>query len=168
MASKPPAQIEQAEEGTSEEILVQQLEPYIKPNSRLQVERVVTTVMQKFHSGPLPAPEDLEHYGRIVDRGAERIFDMTEREQAHRHLMEQRTIRGEFGIRILGQIGAITTVVALAALTAYCASVGQPIVAGGIVAIGTVAGVFLKYSAQRVDQHPPAPPAKQPPRRKRK
>lgn len=168
MASKPPAQIEQAEEGTSEEILVQQLEPFIKPNSRLQVERVVTTSMQKFHSGPLPAPEDLEQYGRIIDRGAERIFDMTEREQAHRHLMERHAVRGEFGIRIFGQIGAITTVAALAALTAYCASIGQPIVAGAIVAIGTVAGVFLKYSAQRVDRHPPAPPAKQQPRRRRK
>lgn len=166
MASKPAAQIEQAADGTSEETLVEQLEPYIKPNSRLEFERVLTTVLRKSHSGPLPAPEDLEHYGQIVDRGAERIFDMTEREQAHRHLMERRTVRGEFGIRILGQIGAIATVASLAALTAYCASIGQPVVAGGIVAIGTVAGVFLKYSAQRVDQ--PAPPAKQQPRRKRK
>lgn len=93
---------------------------------------------------------------------------MTEREQAHRHLMEERFVRGEFGIRIFGQIGAITTVFALTALTAYCAYVGQPIVAGVIVAIGAAAGVFLKYSAQRDDQHALASPAKQQPRRKRK
>ena len=165
MPSKPSKQVVQTEDGTSEESLVQKLQPFIKPNSRQQVERVVTTVMQKSHSGPLPAPEDLEQYGRIVDRGAERIFDMTEREQAHRHLMERRVVRSEFGIRFIGQIGAIVTVAALAGLTAYCASIGEPVVAAVIVAIGGAAGIFLKYSAQRVDQSPP--PAKQQPKRRR-
>jgi uncharacterized membrane protein len=166
LPNEPSNQVVQSEDETSEKMLVQELEPFIKPNSRQQVERVVTTVMQKFHSGPLPAPEDLEHYGRIVDRGAERIFDMTEREQAHRHLIERRVVRSEFGIRFIGQFGAIAIVALLAALTAYCASIGEPLVAAVIVAIGGVAGAFLKYSAQRVDQPPPA--VKQQPKRKRK
>ena len=34
--------------------------------------------------GPLPAPEDLEKFNRIIPDGAERILAMTEKEQAHR------------------------------------------------------------------------------------
>jgi uncharacterized membrane protein len=166
LPSRPSKKVAQSEVGTSEESLVQKLEPFIKPNSRQQVEQVVTTTMAKFHSGPLPTPEDLAHYGRIVERGAERIFDMTEREQAHRHLMERRMVRSEFGIRFIGQFGAIATVVSLAGLTAYCASIGEPVVAAVIVAIGGAAAAFLKYSAQRVDQ--PSPQIKQLPKRRRK
>jgi uncharacterized membrane protein len=41
--------------------------------------------------GPLPPPEDIQKFDAIVQGGAERIFDMAEREQAHRIEMEQQS-----------------------------------------------------------------------------
>lgn len=58
-----------------------QLAPFIKPDRKAEAVRVVATLIEKHHSGPLPAPEDLAHYDQIVPGGAERIFQMTEREQ---------------------------------------------------------------------------------------
>ncbi len=127
------------------------------------------TSIQKFHSGPLPPPEDLEHYGRVTPGGAERIFQMAEAEQAHRHKMEARVVSREYGIRFSGQAGALATVAIMAALAAFCAYVGQPLVAGVVVAITGAATVFLKYSAQRVagaDEEPNSKP-KAPAKRKR-
>ena len=39
-------------------------------------------------SAPLPPPDDLEHYDRVISGGAERIFRMAEEEQAHRMRQE--------------------------------------------------------------------------------
>lgn len=166
MASKPPAKLEPVEAAPDEADLVRELEPFLIPNKRPQAERVISMQMQKLHAGPLPAPEDLEHYGRVIDGGPERIVAMAEEEQRHRHRMERLVVIGEFGIRLLGQVGALVTVISLAGLAAYCAKVGQPLVAGVVVAIGGAATVFLKYSARKIERA--EPPAKTPPKRKRK
>jgi uncharacterized membrane protein len=44
------------------------------------------------HFGPLPHPQILEQYGRIVKNGSERIFEMAEREQTHRFHMDRWTM----------------------------------------------------------------------------
>lgn len=41
--------------------------------------------IQKSHSGPLPDPDTLEQYSKIIDNGAERIMVMAEKEQSFRH-----------------------------------------------------------------------------------
>lgn len=45
-----------------------------------------------FHSGPLPPPHQLDQYNRIIDRGAERIFEMALAEQAHRRQLQNREL----------------------------------------------------------------------------
>lgn len=47
----------------------------------------VMMVMRR-HTGPLPDPDDLRHYDRIIPDGANRIMKMAEREQEHRHAIE--------------------------------------------------------------------------------
>lgn len=43
------------------------------------------TQITKTHSGPLPDPQDLEHYDKVIPNGAERIMAMAEKEQSFRH-----------------------------------------------------------------------------------
>lgn len=73
-------------------------------------------------SGPLPPPALLQEYSEIVKDGAERIFQMTEQQSAHRKQLEDHAIREElmqsrrgqgFGF-ILGTLGLVlATILAL-------------------------------------------------------
>jgi len=54
-----------------------------KPQGNLHVQQ------QKFHQGPIPAPEDLEKYNSVVPDAAERIIVMAEEESKHRRNLEQ-------------------------------------------------------------------------------
>lgn len=45
------------------------------------------------HSGPLPAPEVLEHYERILPGAAERILAMAEAQSSHRMGLEKQTVK---------------------------------------------------------------------------
>ncbi|ELR72618.1 hypothetical protein C900_00997 [Fulvivirga imtechensis AK7] len=40
-----------------------------------------TLIQEKTHSGPIPDPETLSHYNKIIPNGAERIMAMAENQQ---------------------------------------------------------------------------------------
>ena len=46
-------------------------------------------------SGPLPVPQDFEHYDRVVPGAAERILRMAESELEHRHELEKNELLSE-------------------------------------------------------------------------
>jgi len=48
-----------------------------------------TTITRKY-SGPLPPPEILAEYEELLPGASQRVFEHMEREQAHRHLMDNR------------------------------------------------------------------------------
>lgn len=50
-----------------------------------QMVSMAIAVHEERHSGPLPAPKTLAQYDHVVPGAAERIIQMAEREQAHRH-----------------------------------------------------------------------------------
>ncbi len=58
------------------------------------------------YSGPLPHPEILEQYNRIVPHGAERIFQQFETQAQHRHKIESRVIKTNTFVQIFGAIAA--------------------------------------------------------------
>ena len=60
------------------------------------------------HSGPLPSPEILEGYERVSPGFANRIFEMAEREQKHRHDSDDAMVKGYFGSVRFGQICAVS------------------------------------------------------------
>lgn len=160
------------DDGLTTEEIANKLRPYLRPEKQQQGVQVVATMVQKYHSGPLPPPEDLAEYERTLPGGAERIFQMTEREQAHRHTQESRIITHEYVGRYIGQAGAMVALLATLGVVAYCATIGQPIAAAVLGAVGAIVVAFLKYSAMNLDhpEEPAKPPAKQkqsPQRRKR-
>ncbi|MBI1386662.1 MAG: DUF2335 domain-containing protein [Rhizobiales bacterium] len=50
------------------------------------------SIMQKSHSGPLPAAEDFAAYGEVLPSAPERILAMAEGNQVHRHKLEDRAM----------------------------------------------------------------------------
>lgn len=58
---------------------------------------------QEFFSGPLPPPEKLEHYDRIVPGLAERIVGLTERQSAHRQQLERENLHENIRAARAGQ-----------------------------------------------------------------
>jgi len=111
-----------------------------------QKQEVVT---QKFasivhYSGPLPPPEQLDKYNLIVKEGAERIFVMAEKEQIHRHKIEEIAIKTELKYLKIGQyfgggIGILSMFIG-----AVLAFYGHDIVAGTFVTIG-VGGLAVTF-----------------------
>ncbi len=102
-------------------------------------------------SGPLPPPEVLEHFNRVVPGSAERIIRMAEEQFAHRTELEKKVINSDIARSKWGQIlGFIIALVGLI-VSAIVAIYGSA-VAGGIIGVGTLAslvGVFMYGSKSR-------------------
>ncbi len=64
------------------------------------------TGIQVSYSGPLPPPQILEQFDRIVPGGAERIFAQFESQSKHRQKIELQVIRSNAFAQILGAISA--------------------------------------------------------------
>lgn len=96
--------------------VIEQLEKL--PRDKQEI--VLQTIFAKFHRGPLPAPEDLEAYERLIHNGADRIMQMAEKEQAHRHTREDENDRAETKLQSQGQtIGTAIVFALLLLATAF-------------------------------------------------
>ncbi len=73
----------------------------VQPTARQQV-----TGVQVSYSGPLPPPEILEHFDRIIPGGAERIFTQFESQSTHRQKIEAKVIGSNTFVQIYGAISA--------------------------------------------------------------
>lgn len=72
--------------------------------------------------GPLPPPAALEHFNRVIPNGADRIMQMVELEQSHRHQQDSRALDAQIKDYRRGHwLGAGVSAVAIlgAVLTAY-------------------------------------------------
>jgi uncharacterized membrane protein len=99
--------------------------------SKTQIEQTARQAImgtQYTYSGPLPHPEILEHYDRIVPGGAERIFAQFESQSSHRQKIEYRVIRSNSFVQIFGAISALIL---------------------GLAAIG--GGLFLVYAGKSIE-----------------
>jgi uncharacterized membrane protein len=57
--------------------------------------------------GPLPDPHTLARYNEVLPSAAERILAMAEREQAHRHSLDERALKGGQLLAFVGQTFAL-------------------------------------------------------------
>lgn len=62
--------------------------------------------MEQSYSGPLPSPQDFAAYKETLPTAPERILEMAEREQEHRHKIERNIIGKKGRENLLGQIFA--------------------------------------------------------------
>lgn len=123
----------------SEPEIVTPRHPQTKNTTQMQV------VQASFLSGPLPHPELLGKYNDVVQNGAERIVQMAEKQQMHRHDLERSVIHGNVNSERRGQaFGLIIAVLGLVAAT-YLGATGKQITGGiiGTVDIVSLASVFV-------------------------
>ena len=103
-------------------------------------------IQQTTHfSGPLPPPESLAQYDKIVPGAAERIISMAEKEMEHRHKNEDKTTKSIIITTVISIIFAFVSVLILCGIVIYSLYKGFGTVAGVIAtgAIAAVAGVFI-------------------------
>ena len=124
-------------------LLKEKLEPIPKAIERFEL---IYERMYSF-SGPLPHPDILEGYDKIVPGAAERIIDMAENEQKHRISMDEKSISNAVIIGYLGIIFAFISVLLISGLFYFSLSKGSDMaaIALAITAMASVAGVFVFY-----------------------
>ncbi len=112
----------------------------IKPAATSRMLGVRATYAEHF-SGPLPPPDLMDRYERILPGASERIFKMAEKEQEHQHALEKTlpeiAKRGQLFGFMLGLSGIVGGVVLVA--------MGMSIAGFGVflLSLGSLLGVYM-------------------------
>lgn len=116
-----------------------------------QQERKALKIQQTSFSGPLPPPEILAGYDKVVNGAAERIIRMAEKEMEHRHKNEDITEKNLIRTTYISIFFAFLSVLILCGIVFYALYKGYATVAGVIAtgAIATVAGVFISHKMKK-------------------
>jgi len=105
----------------------------------------------RLHQGPLPSPETLKGYDSIVENGAERVFQMAERQSSHRMALEKEAISSEIKQSVTGQwMGFILAIVFLLA-SIYLAIIGHSTLAG-VIGGSTILGLVSIFVIGKIWQ----------------
>lgn len=115
----------------------------VPKDKRDQIARIIYSV-QKFHSGPLPAPETLEEYSRLIPQGAERIMKMAESQSGHRMEMEKKALSSHVNQGYIGQIFGLIIGLAAIGASVYLGINDQPIL-GGVIGLGGITGLVTAF-----------------------
>ncbi|MCT0229362.1 DUF2335 domain-containing protein [Synechococcus sp. CS-1324] len=88
--------------------------------------------------GPLPHPDILAKYNQVISNGADRVMAMAEKEQTHRHDLEEKITNSVSSENSRGQWFAFIIACASLCLAAYLFAVGK-----NSIAVCMVLGDFL-------------------------
>jgi len=151
--SKPPASGQPNSPIKSQQAIdeFQNILQRMPPAEQKKVIRSITISSFQAHMGPLPAPESLDQYNKIIPDGAERIMTMAEKQSSHRINIEHIVISGQVKQSGRGQIfGLIIAFVAIGA-SILLAMFNHEIVAG-IIGGGSVVGLVTVFVVGRKEQ----------------
>lgn len=116
--------------------LPEELEPVLQDLPEPKRSEIIKAIIgisikrSSLFSGPIPPPEILKGYNEIIRDGAERIFEMAEKQSNHRITLEAEVIKEELRQSSRGQIfGFILGFVGLGLATAL-AILGHEAIAG--------------------------------------
>jgi uncharacterized membrane protein len=98
--------------------------------------KIIERIIAKLHIGPLPPPETLEGYNKLLPNATGRIFQMAEKSQMHFHEKEKYLIESERKKIDKGQNFALVVSVVALVGAVLCAAFHEPVV-------GTVIGALL-------------------------
>lgn len=139
------------------------------PQGKAAIQKILVTaiaVHEERHSGPLPPPRQLVEYDKALPGGAERIFQMAEREQAHRHQMQskeaelrQTTVQHIKNRETRGQNYGAFLAFGVLALGTFMVTLGHVGPAVGLVGstMVAIAGVFVLRQSQKKNKTLPKP-----------
>jgi len=120
-----------------------------------EITEVIRTVAQEY-SGPLPPPGMLKHYDTVQPGFSDRIVSMAEKEQNHRHNLENKGVSGAINKDSRGQHYALITSILLITSCVFLIYSGHEI-SGSILGGGSLTGLaYIFISGRKKD-----PPAKE-------
>jgi len=99
--------------------------------------------INQHHSGPLPHPYQLEKYNSIIENGAERIMQNSEKESQHRRNMEAKLITTRSNQIYLGFAFALVIALAVIAASVYLAIKGYELPAAVFAGAFALCAVFI-------------------------
>ena len=115
--------------------------------------RLKTEFLARHHSGPLPDPETLAEYERVLPGAAERIFSRFEKQSDHRMTMEGKVITSNTSSQRIGTIGSVAFAVLALLSSVYLVHEGKSLsgLTMFIGTVGSVGGTFVygKHTQQR-------------------
>lgn len=94
--------------------------------------------------GPLPSPEHLERFNRVVPGSAERLIRMAEKQQDHRMALEVTVSASQLRQSSLGQYFALSISFAILGVGVYALHQGYPATAATIVT-STIVGMAYVF-----------------------
>ena len=103
----------------------------------------VNTRIEKTFSGPLPAPDDFEHYNKVLPDAAHRIVAMAEEEQRIRADSQAKMLANDRR-RINGATGIGLALIGVAGLATW---LGQPMIALPLGLVGTLTALVRHITA---------------------
>lgn len=136
-SSKPAVQDEESSEELPlpDEKIVELLSK-VPEDIRLEVQ---TLIRDFSFSGPIPPPQFLERYEKILPGSADRIVTMAENEQKNAKEVGHLVLSNDrFRIG-----GSILVSLALIAGACFCAYLGQPLL-GGVLGVSGIVPVFIR------------------------
>jgi uncharacterized membrane protein len=124
------------------------------------IHEAIQLELRSSFSGPLPPPQILRGYNEIIPDGAERLLQMAEKEQAHRHRQEEREADGDLTLAKRGQLigGGLALIAVVGAI--YLLATGKSVT--GLAVLGAVVAAFgtaFVYDRIRSKPSPAEPPA---------
>jgi uncharacterized membrane protein len=108
-------------------------------------------------SGPIPPPEIIGGYEKVLVGSADRIIKMAEKEQNHRHLLQLRSQRHQAVITVFGQICAFVLGLSGIAGGVFLLIHDKPITGFGVffTSLASLIGLFF-YNRNRQNASPTA------------
>ncbi len=117
-------------------------ELHLEPAQAAQAVEIVRSVMvSRQFSGPLPSPQSLAQFEKVLPGTADRIISMAEKSQDHQHDWNDRALNSEINKGNIGMYGGLFVSILLVVGSVVCAFLGQTVVAVALVgasAIGLV------------------------------
>jgi uncharacterized membrane protein len=119
--------------------------------------QLISKIIAKFHSGPLPSPEDLTTYNRLIPNGADRIMQSVEREQSARIELDRHKtecdinyINKSLQLQQRGQLIAFVTVLLFFILSFLLIWTGSPVLGASIMGASLVAIVTIFITGKAI------------------
>lgn len=105
---------------------------------------IEAVVMERMYAGPLPPPEYLAQYKSILPDAPERILAMAEKEQQHRHGVDDTMVKESLKQRSRGQVLGFILALLFGAASLILGLNGQTTLAG-ILGTTTVIGLAIVF-----------------------
>ncbi|EOB9998027.1 DUF2335 domain-containing protein [Cronobacter sakazakii] len=135
------SEFEEVEEDLSKEI-IQHPDAFTRVLDRPEIQEIV--VAHHAFQGPLPPPYVLKGYKDILPDSPERIFQLTEKEFAHRQKMEEKALDGAINRDKRGQLYGLGATIFTVACATLLGLTGHEVLAGTVIGtVVAVAGIFV-------------------------